>query len=205
MDRLFDVNRSTYDRIAQRFAQINAMMPPNLIAGAEKMLNYLDGPDQLLLDLGCGTGRDLAWFQAHRLPVIGADLSLGMLREAQQVTQAALFQTNLLWQGFATSLFSGVWCIAALLHLPKALAPQALLEIRRILKPGGWLYLSLQKGDDEGFESASYGVPSERFFARYQPGEVQTLLLKAGFSLKEMGENVGSRHWIWFIAERGSP
>jgi hypothetical protein len=94
-----------------------------------------------------------------------------------------------------------VWCQAALLHLPKELAPAALREAWRALLPGGLLHVSVQQGDSEGFETRPY-EPAERYYAHYQPEEFKTLVQSAGFVQVAEGQAEARRHWLWILAQK---
>jgi ubiquinone/menaquinone biosynthesis C-methylase UbiE len=196
------LNRSAYDCLAPRFAEVHTAMPPDLAEAAGRLLDRLGSPPALLLDLGCGTGRDLAWLDAHGAPGFGADLSRGMLAQAQQVTSRPVCQMDMLFLGFASGCFRAVWCCAALLHLPKREAPHALSEMSRVLVPGGFLSLSIQKGSEETLERDSYTGSVERFFAHYEPAEMTALLEEAGFLILAQGENISGRYWVWFDAQK---
>ncbi len=205
-DPTASLNRSAYDQLAAHFAQVNAAMPPELEAAAGRLLARVTerGSQAPILDLGCGTGRDLAWFAAHGMKALGCDLSTGMLAQARQVTRAPLCQMEMRSLGWASNSFQAVWCCAALLHLPKREAPRALAEIARVLLPGGDLFLSIQKGSGEVIERAPYPGEIERFFARYEPDEMAALLEQAGFQLLARRENIDGRHWLWFEAQRST-
>ncbi len=189
-----------YDRVAPVFAEVNARMPPALLElGPRFVERVLRGAT--VLDVGCGPGRDLAWLAERGLAVVGGDLSAGMLAQARKQTDAPLVRINMCHQPFADGAFGGIWSSASLLHLPKALAPVALAEMRRLLAPGGPLLLSIQAGEGEGWEMSPYG-PVERFFARYQPEEVEALLSSAGFVVKvrRQGETANGRQWLNYLA-----
>jgi ubiquinone/menaquinone biosynthesis C-methylase UbiE len=49
----------------------------------------------------------------------------------------------------------GIWCWAALVHLPREAAPQALAEFARVGHSGGSLVISIAEGYGEGFEVAA--------------------------------------------------
>jgi ubiquinone/menaquinone biosynthesis C-methylase UbiE len=191
------LNQNTYDQIAPLFAERNAAISGDLEAQALRLLERLP-PGARILDLGCGPGRDLAWLEAHDRCVFGADLSRGMLRQARQVTRAPLCQMDMRSLGFPPAAFQGVWCCAALLHLPKNLLPGALAEIARVLVPGGFLSLTVQMGDGEGIEPVPYQNSLERFFARYQPSEMEFFLEQGGFTILQHGESIYARHWLWY-------
>ena len=197
------LNRQTYNQITTEFAARTAEMPPAVAEQAARLAAHLL-PGQKLLDLGCGTGRDLAWFAAHGVQDSGADLSRGMLLEARRVTCASLCQMDMRTLGFASRSFAAVWCDAALLHLPKHFVPQALAEIARVLIPGGRFFFSLQQGRGEGVETGGPANNIQRYFARYDEDEMATLLAQAGFTLLGVTHNQDDRRsrltWLWFEA-----
>ena len=194
------LNQAAYDQIAPLFAEKNGAMSEALAAQAARFRAHLPAAPARMLDLGCGTGRDLAWFEAHGCRGFGSDLSRGMLDLARQAARAPLCQMDMRFLGFAPASFQAVWCCAALLHLPKREAPLALAEIARVLVPGGFLSLSVQKGDSEGIERAPYTGTVERFFARYQIEEMAALIQAAGYTILQQGENESGRLWLWFDA-----
>lgn len=199
MDGIVRRVAAAYDRYAPEYAAINAAMPPQLAALAERFLNRL-GPGARVLDLGCGAGRDMAWMEARGARVIGADLSAGMLMEAHSVAHGPLAQMDMCRLALAAGSFDGVWCSASLLHVPKAQAPAALAETRRVLVPGGTLYLGVQEGEGEMWERMPDGTV-ERFFARYGMDEAAELLSRAGFSVIDRGRaDSGSRRWLNYLA-----
>ena len=192
--------RSAYDQIAPHYAARNSEMRDGLINLAAQFLE-LSGSGTRLLDLGCGAGRDMAWFESQGATVTGADISTGMLAHARQLVRGPLVQADMLMLPFPPAQFSGVWCMAALLHLPKAEAPAALTEMKRILTPGGALALGLHEGEGETWEINPYHVPAERFFSRYKLDEVEEILTRTGFRVLLKGSNTaGPRNWLRFLA-----
>jgi ubiquinone/menaquinone biosynthesis C-methylase UbiE len=92
--------------------------------------------------------------------------------------------------------------MASLLHLPQVEAPLALAEMRRVLRPGGAIFLGLQEGESEGWEKGRYG-PVEGFFSRYTREEATGLLTSAHFTLQRAGShNLRNRPWLFFLAAR---
>ena len=196
-----NITQATYDKIAPTFAKTNAEMSENLLHEARKFTEMLP-KNERCLDLGCGAGRDTAWFEGQGLNIFGADLSIGMLTEARKITSHPLVQMDMLRLGFADKSFAGIWCNATLLHLPKADAPQALKEMRRILWDNGVLDLAVQEGSNEGFEENPYAEgQGERFFSRYQEGEMKQMLVTSGFIILEIEQVKSKRAWLRFVAQ----
>ncbi len=196
-------HRATYDKIAARYAIVNAQMPPAVLDSAMQLLEMV-GRAARILELGCGHGRDAAWFEAHGAEVVAADLSAGMLAEARLRVSGAVVQLDMRALSFRGAVFDGAWSNAALLHLPKASVPDVLGEVRRILKPGGVFFVSIGVGAGEAWEPVSYGQPVARFFSRYAPAEFGALIEGSGMQLLEVEESHGGRrrHWAHYFARR---
>lgn len=191
---------AAYDRIAPIFAARNAAMPGELAALGRDFL-ALAGDRGPVLEVGCGTGRDMAWLEARGAAVIGVDLSGGMLAEARRIARGPLLRMDMRRLAFAGRHFGGVWCMAALLHLPKGAAREALREMHRALVPGGALALTLQEGAGEGWERGGYDHEVERYFARYIQPEAAALLRASGFAVHAWTRNAaGARRWLGFLA-----
>ncbi len=191
--------QAAYDQIASQYAKINGAMPEPLIALAGRFLS-LTGHNPRIVDVGCGAGRDMAWFEHQGVQVTGMDLSGGMLHQARLQVQGHLLQMDMRHLAFRTASYDGLWCTASLLHLPKPTVPTALVEFRRVLRPGGVLFLAVQEGTGEHWERSPYGTV-DRLFARYTSEEMVHLLTKYGFTIHEQAaDTAGVRHWLQFLA-----
>ena len=191
---------NAYDAIAPAYAERNAAMPAVLVDLGHRVLG-LAGSRPRILDVGCGAGRDAAWLERRGARVTGIDLSQGMLAEARARVRGDLARMDMRRLAFPDRCFDAAWCMASLLHLPKADAPEALSEVRRVLRPGGVLALGLQEGAGEGWEPVPYRPDVERFFARYGAAEAGAALVRSGFAVLDRGrEEGGSRRWLRFLA-----
>ncbi len=135
----------------------------------------------LVLDVGCGPGRDTNALQAAGFNAIGLDLSIGMLRQAQTYQSAPWVQSDMLNLPFGENSVDGVWMCASLLHIPRRLAPQVLIEVRRVLKPRGGFYVAVKQGDGEEMTDNL----GERHFIYYQPDALVAMVKQAGFPVLE--------------------
>ncbi|MFN0072389.1 MAG: class I SAM-dependent methyltransferase [Chloroflexota bacterium] len=197
--------RAAYDDLVSVYAESNHGAMPDELTSLARSIVVHAGIGSRIIDVGCGIGRDMAWFEQRGLAVTGVDLSEGMLGFARGMVQGSLAAMDMQQLGLASDVFDGAWCCASLLHLPKDSAPLALGEIRRVLKRGAMLVLSVQEGAGESWE-ASYGTNSERYFARYQAGEVVDMLIRTGFCVKETGRSVlPLRTWLTFVCYAESP
>ena len=95
-------------------------------------------------DVGCGSGREVAFLAAAGFDAIGYDASDALLEQARLRYPRLSFATGVLpvLAGVPDSGFDNVLCETVIMHLRR---PQILDGVRRllaILKPDGILYLS---------------------------------------------------------------
>jgi SAM-dependent methyltransferase len=107
-------------------------------------------PGARVLDVGCGTGRWLRRYSSLGLDATGVDAAPQMLRAARTLgTDAPLVAGEANRLPFRDGEFDVVSDVTVVQHIPAALQPQALLEMTRVLKPGGRLILfELIRGED---------------------------------------------------------
>jgi len=151
------------------------------------------GPADRLLDVGSGIGGP-ARYMAHRFGcrVTGIDLTAEFCDAARHLTQLLGLEAKVDYQQgdalkmpFADGTFDGAYSMNVSMNI--ADKPALYREIRRVLKPGGWLMLSeLAKGPGAPLD---YPTPwaataSESFLAT--PEETKTGLEAAGFEVLEL-------------------
>lgn len=145
-------NKDVYNRIASLFSKTRDYVWDDL-----KVLGKYTKDGDVVLDLGCGNGRlyqlfaenqaepgDEALSDRRKISYIGADQSEELIKIASEKFPEAKFvvaeMTDL---PFADESFDGVYCIAALYHIPgRENHLKALSEMKRVLKPGGYLLLT---------------------------------------------------------------
>ncbi|MBA2302940.1 MAG: class I SAM-dependent methyltransferase, partial [Acidobacteria bacterium] len=96
-------------------------------------------PGELVVDLGCGSGRALLWNRDLGAALVGIDIAPFFSRDARQHIDLMLGDLRTL--PFADATFDKAWSLDVLEHLsPDALAGM-LGEASRVLKPGGALFV----------------------------------------------------------------
>jgi SAM-dependent methyltransferase/GNAT superfamily N-acetyltransferase len=150
-----------------------------------------------LLEVGCGPGLDARMLREAGYTVLALDRTWAMLRLAES-SGAPRIQADSRALPLRDGSVDGVWANASLLHLPRTELVIALVEIRRLLRPGGVFYSSFKRGDGqrEG--------PDGRWFAFYQPDEVARMLAGAGLSVVDQWEAADNRPgqpaWVKTVA-----
>jgi SAM-dependent methyltransferase/SOS-response transcriptional repressor LexA len=177
----------------------------------EDFLTSVFARSHKILDVGCGTGRDLAFLLGNRKDAYGVDPSREMLAVARQTlgsrgfsSEGRLFVRSLpdLSQ-FAESEFDGVLCSAVLMHLPEEELFDAVYALRRILRPGGILLVSVPvtRSDVDPITRRDRGG---RLFTELPASKLHLLFERVGFVVREsqqVGDSLGRSGITWSITE----
>lgn len=93
----------------------------------------------LVLDLGCGSGRALVWNRDLGAAMVGIDISPYFSQEARRDVDLLLGDLRRL--PFGDNTFDKAWSLDVLEHLSLEALQAMLAEVNRVLKPGGALFV----------------------------------------------------------------
>jgi SAM-dependent methyltransferase/SOS-response transcriptional repressor LexA len=164
-----------------------------------------------ILDVGCGTGRDLAWLLRKGKDAYGVDPSKEMLTAANtSLAKQGLSGQGRLFEGalpdlnlFNEAEFDGVLCSAVLMHLPEEKIFDAVYTLRRILRPGGTLLVSVPSVRND-VDPITRRDPDGRLFAELPPPKLQLLFERVGFAVREsttVSDSLGRAGIEWCVTE----
>ena len=109
----------------------------------------------LILDFGCGAGRDSKYFLQKGFQVDSIDGSSTLCNIASK--QLGILVRQMLFQELdAIEEYDGIWACASILHLPKDVLVLVFGKMAQALKEGGVLYASFKYGDFEGERDGRY-------------------------------------------------
>jgi SAM-dependent methyltransferase len=182
MTDFLDDIRTSYDTVSTSYAELvrdGADGEPESF----DLLAKLAG-DRPVLDVGCGPGRTTGLLAARGLQVVGIDLSPGMIGIARRDHPELDFRV-----GTMTGLdlpddeFGGVVSWWSIIHLPRAVVPQAFGEFHRVLAPGGVLLLGFHVGEESTHKTSGYGGhPMDIHVHRWTPAALTEIAIAAGFT-----------------------
>lgn len=126
----------------------------------DALLKELDGPGpHRILDFGCGPGRDLCSFLERGHDPVGLDGALAFAEMARSHAGVEVYHQNFLALELPPQRFDGVFANASLFHVPSSELPRVLEELWACLRPGGVLFASNPRGDNqEGCFGGRYNV-----------------------------------------------
>lgn len=108
-----------------------------------------------ILDLGCGSGRDSAYFVSCGYDVTAMDASIEMcdlasVHMGQDVLHLSFAEIDF------DEVFDGIWACASLLHVPSDEIEDIMAKVIKSIKPNGVLFMSFRYGDFEGERDGRY-------------------------------------------------
>ncbi|KFX70742.1 methyltransferase [Pseudomonas taeanensis MS-3] len=124
------------------------------------LLRHIQGqPPYRILDFGCGPGRDLKTFRALGHTAIGLDGCPRFVEMARADSGCEVWLQNFLELELPAAHFDGIFANAVLFHVPSQELPQVLRQLHASLKPGGVLFSSNPRGENqEGWHGERYGA-----------------------------------------------
>ena len=140
----------------------------DLSATALRFLAHVK-PHGRIIDVGCGSGRDLRFFRAHGFQAEGIDACEALCKLARthsgENVQCVRIED---WQ--PDKRFDGVWACASLLHLPMDAIFAFFSRLRNILEPQGAAFFSFKSGIESGFNRQG------RYFMAFSLNDLQDVL-----------------------------
>ena len=116
-----------------------------------------EGP-YVILDLGCGPGRDLRQLTALGHEAVGLDGSGELCAMARANTNCEVLHQDILALDLPSVRFDGIFANASLFHVPSSQLTRVLGDVAATLKPGGVLFCSNPRGhNEEGWAGGRYG------------------------------------------------
>ncbi|MCZ8076937.1 MAG: class I SAM-dependent methyltransferase [Paucibacter sp.] len=131
-----------------------------------------------ILDVGCGSGRDVKKFRSLGYEAFGIDQSPELVALASahigpyfSIARAETYKGDV--------PFDAVWACASLLHLPREELLSAIENLASLLNPRGIFFASVQAGTGDGVQADG------RRYTYYSAAEFEDTLRRAGFLVLE--------------------
>jgi len=159
------INEEYYNKNAKAFFENTAKIDMQEIY--EEFIKYLNTGDRIL-DIGCGSGRDVLFFANTGYLPIGIDCSDEMVKLASEFTGQKIIKLDVKELEYENE-FEGVWACSSLLHLKNDEIKEVIKKIIKSLKNNGIIYMSFKYGNFEGIRNG-------RYFKDYQKDTLKELI-----------------------------
>jgi len=163
-------------------------------------------PGDHVLDVGCGSGRDLLWLQEKGLAVTGFERSPGLARLAREHALCSVIEGDFTSHDFAPLAVDAILMTGALVHVAHDRLPGVLGNILRALNPESqrrMAYLSMKEG--EGSATDNRG----RVFYFWKEADLSRLLSDDGMEVLDFQRSLSAdgsgQPWLGFVLHHGRP
>lgn len=172
----------TYNAIAKNYEKENIAFSSN--EEIEEFAKLLPKKPKVL-DLGCGFGRELAVFVEKGYDTYGIDGSKELLKLAKKRAPKAKTKLMDLKNAlpYEDTFLDGVWARNSLHHLEPNELSNAFLEIKRILKPNGILFIEWKEGKEPKVTKEEIAKGRERYYNLMMKKELVKLINDSGFKV----------------------
>jgi len=156
LGKLTRLTLNSYNERAERFRE--GTKDHDVSQNIAALLRHIESPPPFkILDLGCGPGRDLKSFTDLGHGAVGLEGATRFVEMARDYSGCEIWQQDFLQLDLPEEYFDGIFANASLFHVPSGELPRILRELRATLKPGGVLFSSNPRGNnEEGWNHGRY-------------------------------------------------
>ena len=177
----------------QYFDDTVAINPASFL---EPLVDVLD-PGASILDVGCGSGRDLLWFKQHGFKPTGFEQSPGLVQLAQKHSGCPVIEGDFFHFDFSFLHFDALISVGSLVHVPAEIFEKTLLHIVKALSSEGVMLITLKEG--EGLSHAGDG----RIFTLWSPDTLENIFSKNNFELINFSRKISKLRsddiWLGYV------
>ena len=140
----------------------------------------------LVADLGCGPGHIARYLHEQGVTMVGIDLSPEMIRVAQRLHPGLDFRVGDMRQlDLPDEALAGMIAFYSIVHFDPSELGAIMLEIRRVLRPGGLALISFHIGDQVVHVDDLFGATVSLDFRLHEPHTVVESLRSANLAVIE--------------------
>lgn len=194
-----DITFSDYGNKAEKFWERTKDHDVNQNYNA--FLAPFNGKKKLdILDFGCGPGRDVMHFKSLDHNPVGLDGTLEFCQMARKLTGCRILHQSFNDLDLEENSLDGVFANASMFHVPSQNLPKVLKDLHKALRPGGILFTSNPRGDEEGWSSP------ERYGNFMQLDKSTDYLINAGFKVidhyyRPPGVPLEEQNWLAMVSK----
>lgn len=197
--------KAVYNRIAEDWHKDHLSDTWSIDATNIFASNFSAGAQ--ILDVGCAGAIKSKHLVSKGLQVTGIDISDSFIEIAKrECSEGDFIVMDMRDVSNLGKKFDGVFVLASLLHIPKTEVPAVLKGFESVLKPGGYLSVSVKEQkqgqpEEQSLKEDDYGYEYERFFSYFQIDELERFIGDAGLVIKKtVVIPFGNTNWINVLA-----
>lgn len=137
-----------------------------------------------ILDLGCGSGRDILWLQKRGYRVTGFERSPSLAELARKNSGCEIIEGDFTNFDFSPMSFDALISVGSLVHVEQDQLITALESISEALKPCGHMLITFKEG------KGSSSMPDGRVFILRQQSQLEEIFQNLSFSIIDFSRQV---------------
>ena len=154
-------------------------------------------PQATILDIGCGSGRDLLWLAQRGFRPTGFEQAPNLARLAREHADCPVIEDDFRYYNFSTLQFSALVLVGSLVHLPKEIFPAILQSTCQALVPSGLILITMKEGS--GASCADDG----RVFTLWEKEEIEKIFVANNLYILDFSRQVSKLRfddtWLGYV------
>ncbi len=156
--------------------------------------------DAFILDVGCGSGRDLLWMKKRGFEVLGFDRSPGLAELARDNAGCEVIEGDFETYDFSTILVDAVMLVGALVHTPNERFSEVFKNITASISSRGNVLITLKEGQGDRTDSDG------RIFYLWQDQKARELFDTLSFKVRDFSTSVSKTGsgdvWMSYVLDK---
>ena len=156
--------------------------------------------DAFILDVGCGSGRDLLWMKNRGFEVIGFERSPGLAELARDNAGCEIIEGDFETYDFSLILVDAVMLIGALVHVPHERFSEVFKNITSVIPKHGIVLITLKEGSGDRTD------PDGRIFYLWEDPKAREMFDTLGFKVCDFSTSVSKTGsgdvWMNYVLDK---
>jgi SAM-dependent methyltransferase len=156
--------------------------------------------EAFVLDVGCGSGRDLIWMKKRGFDVIGFERSPGLAELARANADCEVIEGDFETYDFSSIFVDGLMLVGALVHVPHERFPEVFKNITSAIPDNGSVLITLKEGS--GDMTGSDG----RIFYLWEDSKAREMFKSLGFKVRDFSSAVSKTGsgdiWLSYVLDK---
>ncbi len=157
-------------------------------------------PGATILDVGCGSGRDLRWFRERGFRPTGLERSPSLAALARAHSGCPVIEADFETHDFPGLSFDALVLVGALVHIPHDRLEQILENILQALRPAGHALMTLKEGRD-----LTETAPA-RVFYLWQDPDLRAIFGRRNLTVVDFSRQVSKLRdtdiWLGYVLQK---
>ncbi len=154
-------------------------------------------PQAAILDIGCGSGRDLRWFASRGFKPTGFEQAPKLASLAREHSNCPVIEGDFSHYNFSMLQFSALVFVGSLVHLPKETLPIILQSTCQALVADGLMLITMKEGRD------SSGTDDGRVFTLWSREELEKIFAANNLHILDFSRQVSKLRandiWLGYV------